>query len=274
MTAPPKSSPRWLAIALGVALIAGILVAWTPRYWGICVAVASVSLVSVMWALLARRVTLPLQTILVVPLAGWGALQLATHQTLVRWPTMLASIEWIMGGACFVLGSQILDRRRNRMAFLDLMMWASAALAAAATLQIYATPGKLFGIIPVADSVVGTFFYKNQFAAMMELAAPIALWKVFEGEVVAGGLCYATMFAATLVSGSRAGVLLVSMEFLVFLVLMVARRRMPVKSIAAIVAVVLVLMAGAALVAGTEKIHSRFAERNPFALAETCSKPR
>jgi O-antigen ligase len=266
MTAPPKSSPRWLAIALSVALIAGILVAWTPRYWGVCVAVASVSLVAALWALLARRVALPLQTILVVPLTGWGALQLATHQTLVRWPTMLASIEWIMGGACFVLGSQILERRRNRTAFLNLMMWASAALAAAATLQIYATPGKLFGMIPVADSVVGTFFYKNQFAAMMELAAPMALWKVFEGEVVAGGLCYAAMFAATLVSGSRAGVLLVSMEFLVFLVLMVARRRMPVKSIAAIVAVVLVLMAGAALVAGTEKVRSRFAERNPFAL--------
>ncbi len=90
-------------------------------------------------------------------------------------------------------------------------MWAITALAVAATLQLYVTPGKLFGMIPVADSVVGTFFYKNQFAAMMELAAPIALWKVFEGEVVAGGLCYAAMFAATLASGSRAGVLLVSL---------------------------------------------------------------
>jgi len=266
MTASSQSSPRWLAIALGIALLAGILVAWTPRYWGICVAVASVSLVAAMWALLARRVALPLQTILVVPLTGWGVLQLATHQTLVRWPTTLASIAWTMGGACFILGSQILERCRNRTAFLDLMMWAATALAAAATLQIYVTPGKLFGMIPVADSVVGTFFYKNQFAAMLELAAPIALWKVFDGEVVAGGLCYAAMFAATLASGSRAGVLLVSMEFLVFLILMVARRRMPVKSIAAIVAVVLVLMTGAALVAGTERIRGRFEERNPFAL--------
>jgi O-antigen ligase len=259
-------SSKWLATALGVALLAGIMVAWTPRYWAICVAVGSVSVVAAIWALLARDVALPFQTILVVPLTAWGTLQLATHQTLVRWPTLLASIAWIMGGVSFVLGSQILKGRRNRKAFLDLMMWAAAALAVAATFQLYVTPGKLLGMIPVADSVVGTFFYKNQFAALMELAAPIALWKVFEGEVLPGGLCYAAMFAATLASGSRAGVLLVSMEFLVFLILMVVRRRMPVKSIAAIVAVVLVLMAGAALVAGTEKIRSRFEERNPFAL--------
>ncbi len=262
MTGPSK----WLATALGVALVAGIMVAWTPRYWAICVAVASVSVVAAIWALLARDVDLPFQTILVVPLTAWGSLQLATHQTLVRWPTVLAAMAWLMGGVSFILGSQILARRRNRQAFLDLMMWAAAALAVAATFQLYVTPGELLGMIPVADSVVGTFFYKNQFAAFMELAAPIALWKVFEGEVVPGGLCYAAMFAATLASGSRAGVLLVSMEFVVFLILMVVRRGMPVKSIAAIVAVVLVLMAGAALVAGTEKIRSRFEERNPFAL--------
>jgi O-antigen ligase len=259
-------TPRWLAAALGVALLAGIMVAWTPRYWGICVAVASLSAIAVLWALVARDVALPRQTILVVPLATWGALQVATHQTLVPWPTLLASIAWIMGGVSFVLGSQILGGRRNRKTFLDLIMWASTALAAAATFQIYVTPGRLFGTIPVAGNVVGTFFYKNQFAAFMELAAPIALWKVFEGEVFPGGLCYAAMFAATLASGSRAGVLLVSMEFLAFLILMVSRRRMPAKSLAAIVAVVLLLMAGAAMVAGTEKIRSRFEERNPLAL--------
>lgn len=259
-------TPRWLATVLGVALLAGILVAWTPRYWGICVAVACVSVVAVLWALVARSVVLPLQAIFVFPLTAWGALQLATHQTLVRWPTMLASIAWITGGVSFVVGSQILQGRRNRKAFLDLIMWASTALAAAATVQIYVMPGKLFGLLPVADSVVGTFFYKNQFAAMMELAAPIALWKVFEGEVVAGGLCYAAMFAATLASGSRASVLLVSLEFLVFLILLIARCGRPVKSLAAIVATVLLLMAGAALVAGTERIGSRFEERNPFAL--------
>ena len=63
-------------------------------------------------------------------------------------------------------------------------------LAVAAMLQMYLTPGRVFGIIPVVDSVVGTLYYKNQFAAMMELAAPIALWRVYNGRSSVGGLCY------------------------------------------------------------------------------------
>ncbi len=69
------------------------------------------------------------------------------------------------------------------------MLWAMTFLAVAAMLQMYTTPGRVFGIIPVGDSVVGTMYYKNWFAAMMELAAPIALWQVYNGKVVVGGLC-------------------------------------------------------------------------------------
>ncbi len=55
----------------------------------------------------------------------------------------------------------------------------------------------------------------------MELAAPIALWKVYNGKVVSGGLCFAAMFAATISSASRMGVILVLAEFLVALMLLV-----------------------------------------------------
>jgi len=255
-----------LGTALGAALLAGILVAWTPRYWGIGVAVASVSLVAAIWAVMARDIQLPLQTILVVPLGAWGAMQLAAHSTLVRWPTTLSSLAWGMGAVSFILGSQILRGHRSRRAFLTFMMWAATALAVAAMLQMYVTPGKLFGILPVEDSVVGTLFYKNQFAALMELAAPIALWKVFEGEIVTGGLCYAAMFAATISSASRMGVALVLVELVVFLILMMAGRRMPLKSGASIVAVLALLTVGASTVAGTDQIWNRFEEPHPYAL--------
>ncbi len=255
-----------LGTALGAALLAGILVAWTPRYWGIAVAIGCVSLVAAVWALTAREIELPLQTILVVPLGVWGAVQLAAHSTLVRWPTTLSSIAWGMGAVSFILGSQILRGRRSRKAFLNFMMWAGTALAVAAMLQMYVTPGRLFGVLPVADNVVGTLFYKNQFAALMELAAPIALWKVFEGKIMTGGLCYAAMFAATISSASRTGVVLVLAEFAVFLILMVAGRRMPLKSGAAIVAVLGVLTVGASMVAGTEQIWNRFEDPHPYAL--------
>jgi O-antigen ligase len=258
-----------LAAALGAALLAGILVAWSDRYWRLSVAIAALSLVAVVWALTARQVELPRQTILVAVIGLWGPLQLALHITRVPWPTTLRSIDWAMGAVAFILGSQILRGRRARNAFLDLMLWSMTVLAVAAMLQMYLTPARVFGIIPAADSVVGTLYYKNQFAAMMELAAPIALWKVYNGEIVSGGLCYAAMFAATLSSASRMGVILVLAEFLVFLIIMVARRRMPLKSAASVVAILALLVAAAAAVAGTEKIWSRLQEPNSYLLRGT-----
>jgi O-antigen ligase len=264
-----SESPAPLAAALGAALLAGVLVAWTDRYWRLSVAIVALSLVATIWAFTARRLKLPPQTILVVAISIWGPLQLALHITRVPWPTTLRSIDWAMAAVSFVLGSQILRGRRARNTFLDLMLWAMTALAVAAMLQMYITPGRVFGIIPAADSVVGTLYYKNQFAAMIELAAPIALWKVYNGEIVSGGLCYAAMFAATLSSASRMGVILVLAEFLVFLILMVARRRMPLKNAVSVVAVLTLLVGAASAVAGIDNIWNRLHEPNAYWLRGT-----
>jgi O-antigen ligase len=260
---------RPLARAFGVALLAGVLVAFTPRYWRVTVPVVCVSLVALLWALTARRVELPRGTTLVAAIGAWGPIQLALHQTRVPWPTTLSSLEWGIGAVSFVLGSQILRESRTRRVFLDLMLWAITALGVAAMLQMYLTPGQMFGIIPVGDSVVGTMYYKNQFAALMEFGAPIALWKVYDGEVTKGGLCYAAMFAAALSSASRMGVILLLVEFLIFLILMVAGRRMPLKSAASMVMILALLITAASFVAGTEQVLSRLEESNPYLLRAT-----
>ena len=264
MTAP--GFQKALAQALGVSLLAGILVAWTPRYWGVTVALVSMAVAGVAWALTARQVELPPQTILVAAIGAWGFLQLALHHTRVPWPTTLRSMEWAMGAVSFVLGSQILRGSRSRKAFLDLMLWAVTALAVVAMLQMYATPGRLFGIIPVADNVIGTLYYKNQYAAMMELAAPIALWKIYNRQVLSGGLCFAAMFAATVTSASRTGFILLSVEFFVALILMVGARRMPIKSAASILLIVASLVTAASMVGGTERLFDYFRQENPYAL--------
>ena len=258
-----------LAAALGAALLAGILVDWSPHYWRVGVPVACVSLVAAIWALTAREVELPRQTILVGLIAAWGPLQFVLHITRVPWPTMQQSIEWALGAICFILGSQILRGRRNRDAFLSLMLWAIMFLAVAAMLQMYMSPGRVFGIFAAGDSIVGTLYYRNWFAALMELGAPIALWQVYNGRIVAGGLCYAAMFAATLSSASRMGVILVLAEFLVALLLFVVGRRMRLKSALSVVAILTLLIAAASGVAGTEKILERLAESNPYALRGT-----
>jgi O-antigen ligase len=140
------------------------------------------------------------------------------------------------------------------------------ALAVEAMLQRYLAPGRVFGIIPAVDNVVGTLYYKNQFAAMMELAAPLALWRIYNGQVVSGGLCFAAMFAATITCESRMGVVLILAELLVFLVLMVVGRRMPANALLAVIAALALLVTGASLVAGTDVIWDRLREPDAYAL--------
>jgi len=264
---PYSSAPEGLplGVPLALALLTGILVAWTPRYWREAVPIAAISLVGLIWAFTARRVELPRQTILVVLIGIWGFVQLALHETRVPWPTLQRSIEWAMGAVCFILGSQILQGRRNTRPFLNVLLWAMTALALEAMLQRYLTPGRVFGLIPVRDNVVGTLYYKNQFAAMMELAAPLALWTVYNGGVFSGGICFAAMFAATITSESRMGVVLLLAEFLIFLILMVIGRRMPAKSLFAVIAALAVLITAAALVAGTDVIWDRLREPDAYA---------
>jgi O-antigen ligase len=149
------------------------------------------------------------------------------------------------------------------------MLWAITFLAVEAMLQMYTSPGRVFGIFPAVDGVVGTFYYKNWFAALMELGAPIALWQVYNSKIVAGGLCYAAMFAATLSSASRMGVILVLAEFVVALMLFVVGRRMRLKSALSVVGVLGLLVAAASGVAGTGKILERLQESNAYALRGT-----
>jgi O-antigen ligase len=250
------------------ALLAGILVAWEPRYWHTAVAVAAISLAGVVWAVSAREIALPWQTVLVVPVAAWGFLQLAFQTTVVSAMTMRASIAWAASLAAFVLGSQVIRRRADRDRFLDLMLWAITLLGACAMLQAYSVPIRVFGLFPAESSVVGTMFYKNQFAALMELGAPLALWRILKGKVIEGGICFAIMFAATVTSLSRAGTILVLAELFVFLAIVVIGRHLPVKPALILAGVMALLLAGASMVAGVDAIWDRMREPNPYHMRE------
>jgi O-antigen ligase len=74
------------------------------------------------------------------------------------------------------------------------------------------------------------------------------------------------MFAATITSESRMGVVLVLAELLVFLILMVIRRRLPLRTAVSGAAILALLVAAGAMVAGTEKILKRLEEPDAYAL--------
>jgi O-antigen ligase len=257
-----------LAVAFGVALTAGLAVAWSPRSWRIGVAITSVSLVAVLWAVTARTVRLPPQTIPAALIGAWGFAQLFFRASVVPHLTLRSSVTWAVCTVAFVLGSQIPRSRLSRRSFLDVMLWASTALAALAMLQAYTSEGRVLWLFPADAGVLGTFYYRNQFAAFMEIGAPVALWQVMREKVALGGVCYAVMFAATLTSASRAGVILVSAELIVFLALMVFQHRLPLKSAASVFAILAVLVAGASMIAGTEQTLNKFEDPNVYGVRQ------
>jgi O-antigen ligase len=259
-----EGSPGWWAVGLWAALLAGILVAWSPRYWAVSVAITSVSMVMAGWSIAGRHVRFPPQTALVALIGAWGFLQMAFHTTLLPQLTLESSIVWALGAGAFLLGAQILRERAPRRQFLELLLWSLTVLAVAAMLQRYLTPGRVFGIFQATPGGAGTILSNNQFAALMELGAPISLWYTLDRNPVPGGLCYAMILAATFTAASRAGVILVCVELVVFLgVALFTRRREP-KNLLPVFAGLALVVAVASIIAGTDQIKARFADKNPY----------
>jgi O-antigen ligase len=164
----------------------------------------------------------------------------------------------------FVLGAQILRERAPRQLFLELLMWSLTGLAVIAMLQAFGTPGRVFGIFPAIEGVTGTLLSRNQFAALMELAAPISLWYTLDRNMLPGSLCYVMILAATFTAASRAGVILVGAELLVFLGMALFTRRREAKTFLSVFAGLALLVAVASIIAGTDQITARFADKNPY----------
>jgi O-antigen ligase len=249
-------------------LLAGIVVAWSPRYWAVSIAIGALSAVVVSWMIFSARdaSSWPRQTPLLLLIGAWGWLQIAFKITAIPGLTAAQSLIWLMSACAFVTGAQILSRRATRSAFLTAFLWSVTALAVAAMIQSHYPPIQVFGIFPAESMVMGTFLSENQFAALMELAAPVALWYMLGRNPLPGGLCYAMLLAATITSASRMGVILVCSEAAAFVLVVVLTRRLETKKVIAIFGGLAMLVAAAALIAGTDQIGKHFQDKNPYAI--------
>lgn len=254
-----------LAAALWGALLVALLLAWSPLYWPYTVALGGLAAVSVFWCFAGRGVIL--QPVLALPaLIGiWGFAQLAAGHTSVPFLTLRASLTWAGCALAFLLGLNILRRTGARTLFLNLAMWSIAVLAIEALLQLYIAPERIFGLIDGVDSVTGTFIYRNQFAAVMELGGAIALWRMWNGKPVVGALCFAAMFGAAVATASRAGSVLMTAELIAFAAIAFATRGgTRARRVAGLMLVVFALIASA--VAGTDALWERFQDKDMFAV--------
>jgi hypothetical protein len=260
------SRTRIFSILLAIVLVAGICLAWTPAFWAIFSAQAGVLLLTMLWVVREKQLRPSPELILVSLVSFWGILQLATGRTISPWWTTRAALTWVSAGMSFFVASQVLRLHKNRERFFSILLYASTALAFLAILQRYVDPDRVFGIFPARPGSVGTFLYKNQFAAMLELAAPLALYRALasRGPRYVGAIAYMILFAAAVSSVSRTGVILVAAELIVALLFAIHSKRLAWRQcLAVLMLAALVLLAGTAL-GGPQALLDHFQEKDPY----------
>lgn len=262
------SAAKWLPSLTAAGLGVALATAWSPFYWPVASAIASVSIVCGAWAACAKRVVLPWQTVLIGVAGLWGLLQIAVGSSVLPWATFRYSLIWMAAAALFIAASQILRTTRDREIFLRVFLWIATGLSLCALFQMYGKPVRVFGLIAAPPTVVGTFSYKNQFAAMVELAAPIALWRMFSSrsERAAMAACFVTMFASVVASAGRAGMALVLAELLIVCGIAVARGRLSPARAAGVAGLFILALAAASAVAGVDAIWARLHEKHPWSV--------
>ena len=211
---------------------------------------------------LVRRRPLRLHWAIFLPLAiaAWGLIQMAFRQTIAAADTEWTVLYWL-AAACFLgLGALVDDHER----LLDGMLWFGAVMSVLAAAQMNTSHGRILWVVPTQyqDQVFGTFPYYNNYAAFIELVLPIALWRTLRGGhqwwVYAGVVTL--MYGSVIACGSRAGIVLATVEIAVLL-LIALRRQVRPRLLAIAASAILV-----ALVAGSQTVWQRFTAPDPYGM--------
>lgn len=159
---------------------------------------------------------------ILVGIAAWGWVQLAGSTTVYRYATWNASMRMSACAATALASSIALRNIGARHRFLTGVAWFGFAVSIVGTLAYYTSPNKILWIFPSSYSDTwGPFLSRNDFAALLELSFPPAVWAAqiprqsrcrFLGEGRIPIWVPACMLAAGWVSASRAGALLLLAE--------------------------------------------------------------
>ncbi len=260
-----------MLVLLAAILFAGILTLWVPARWAL--SGFQVALVALAAFTIARRrgigfhpVALPLAAA-----AAWGLLQIATHQTIYAAKTWDAVLNWTTNLVAFSLALCYASNPLRRERFLRLVLIFAFVLSIVATFTVLTSPaGKAFWWFDTGSGLptLGPFVYRNQYAAFVEVALPVAIVRAIldHRRSVLYIVVAATLFASVVAGGSRAGSILCLAEIIVTPVVAFARRMISGRNLARVV-----FASGAAVglftaVAGWETIWNRLQEPNPYSL--------
>lgn len=252
----------WMAMG---AVLAGVLTAWADPVSGHCLNAVILALVA-LW-LLRHRLDGGMHWLL-LPLLWiccWGIVQLSLHWTVYPYETWNAGRGWLAAAAIFYLGFATLKEPRIRHSILSAILIFGTVLSAVGMIQAFAANGRVPGLIPTLyqDHVMGSFLNRDHYAVFAELVLPIALTGALLSansrfmHVVASALIYTSV----VLSASRAGTVLVSLEAAAVIAVALARNSREYRMALAVAAG----MAVCSLTAGWDEVWFRFHAAHPLA---------
>jgi len=248
------------ALCMALLLSYAVLTLWIEERWAWSLFQFAVFTAATCWAV--RQLWRPspvAASVWLVPLCAapvWGLLQLVLHQTVYRWATWSAVLNWTTYLVLFFLSLQIFQRSARHW-FLRFALYFGFGLSVLSTVQMFTSGGRIFWLFPSgrAAFVLGPFVYRNQYAAFLEMILPLALWQAPRGSAwdrrgFAAGVMAASMFASVVAAASRAGTVLMCLEIIAVLLLAVSRGMVSGSAVArsfakfAVVAVVFAAIVG------------------------------
>jgi len=220
-----------LLLSVVLALCLATLTLWIQAYWPVALFEISAFLIAAIALVLGRLPAsgtyFPLFALSFVVL--WGCFQLFTGNTVDRFATERATVQWMTWVAVYYVGVSTLREESVAKLLRPGVVWFAFAVAVEAILQAYLSPGKAFGLFPTGyhEFVMGPIVYHTHFAVFIETILPIALFLLLsqarESYLFLG--VSAVLLTAVVVSASRGGLIITCAEVLCVLLLWRLQKR-------------------------------------------------
>jgi O-antigen ligase len=239
--------------------------AWAPHELGrrvFDVLVFAVALAACVRAAIGRaRVGLPRWSALMFVPTVWGALQLALGVSVYRFVTWAALLHWAALAAFFVLATAAAEEIAGRERLLAAVGLFAAVTGPICLIQFFTSRGLVFWLFASGyDAALGPFLNRNTFANFCEVTLPVVVWLGIHRPAIRPVALTAAgvLVAGPLVTGARAGTLLIAVEASV-LVFLLRRRLRPAMLASGFAAVILFVIA-----AGCQPLVHRLRDPDPW----------
>ena len=254
------------AVALTGLLFICLLTLWVPNFPLAHVFLAGVFVVTLAAALQNKapqqsRITwMALSAVAFLPL--WSLVQVLVSFSVYPTKSLLGVFAALAFLCVAFVASGIPARSVDRVRLV--LLWFAFIVAVLAILQNLTSVQKVFWIFFAPDAgsdFMGPFIYHNHWAVFVEIALPFAIYqalRAYGGRVWLYAAMAAALYGSVVVSASRSGVIVCTLEIVAVALLTGREQRMEAGAIRALAAFFAVVVLGV-FIAGPDTVLRRFA---------------